>query len=210
MRKKTSKSFLSKVIIATAVLILLFIVVIAVGESLSRIQNSKNEENTVDPSKLADTKEEDFDIMEYDEYLALDRTVIFYEKDTGVSYSIDNTNYWGFGEDVKFIYELIEAIKAGDSDLYNDMVHKDVGHFDSFTQQQIYDVQIMREERSNLNSNGKAYTEYVMRVEYKIHENNGSFRNDVESDASKPQYFVINNSTGTLLVMDIIPVKYAN
>ena len=210
MRKKTSKSFLSKVIIATAVLILLFIVVIAVGESLSRIQNSKNEENTVDPSKLADTNEEDFDIMEYDEYLALDRTVIFYEKDTGVSYSIDNTNYWGFGEDVKFIYELIEAIKAGDSDLYNDMVHKDVGHFDSFTQQQIYDVQIMREERSNVNSNGKAYTEYVMRVEYKIHENNGSFRNDVESDASKPQYFVINNSTGTLLVMDIIPVKYAN
>ena len=210
MRKKTSKSFLSKVIIATAVLILLFIVVIAVGESLSRIQNSKNEENTVDPSKLADTKEDDFDIMEYDEYLSLDRTVIFYEKDTGASYSIDSTNYWGFGEDVKLIYELIEAIKAGDSDLYNDMVHKDVGHFDSFTQQQIYDVQIMREERSNVNNNGEAYTEYVMRVEYKIHENNGSFRNDVESDASKPQYFVINNSMGTLLVMDIIPVKYAN
>ena len=44
MRKKTSKSFLSKVIIAIAVLILLFIVVIAVGESLSRIQDRKNEE----------------------------------------------------------------------------------------------------------------------------------------------------------------------
>ena len=68
----------------------------------------------------------------------------------------------------------------------------------------------MREERTTVNENGMVYTEYVMMVEYKIHENNGSFRKDVESDASKPQYFVINSSTGELLVMDIVPVRYIN
>ena len=208
MQNKTSKSFVIKVIIAIIALVLISSMIIIIGERSGA--REKTEEITVDPSKLAETKEEGFDIMKYDEYLALNRTVMFYEKDTGASYSIDNTNYWGFGEDVKLIYELIGAIIAGDSYRYNELVHEEAGQIDSFTQQQIYDIAITREERSNVNSDEAVYTEYVLRVEYKIHENNGSFRRDIESDASRPQYFVINNSTGTLMVMDIVPVKYAN
>jgi hypothetical protein len=210
MQEKTRKNFIIKVAIAIVALILILAIGISISEGVGKNLNQGKEEFTVDPSKLAETKEDGFDIMEYEDYLALDRTVIFYEKDTGASYSIDGTNYWGFGEDVKLVYEIIEATIAGNSDLYNELVHKDAGHYDKFTQQQIYDISITREERTNVNNDGDAYTEYVMKVEYKIHENNGSFRRDIESDASRPQYFVINSSTGKLLVMEIVPVRYAN
>ena len=61
-----------------------------------------------------------------------------------------------------------------------------------------------------INNDGIIYTEYVLIVEYKIHENNGSFRKDIESDASRPQYFVINNSTGEFKVMNIEYVRYSH
>ena len=211
MSNNTKKSFLIKIVLAAIVLVLVLIAAIATGENLGKnTGGSENEEITVDPSKLAETKEEGFDIMEYDEYLNLNRSVIYYEKDTGASYSIDDTNYWGFGADIKLVYELIEALIAGDSDAYNSLVHEDAGHFESFTQQQIYDIYITRNEISNIENGDVTYTEYVVMVEYKIHENNGSFRKDIESDASRPQYLVIDNSSGKLLVTDIVSVKYAN
>jgi hypothetical protein len=52
--------------------------------------------------------------------------------------------------------------------------------------------------------NNLEYIEYVYKVKYKIHENNGTYRNDILSDASRDQYFVINDSSGEMLVMDII------
>ena len=210
MHNKAKKGFVPKLVILAIVLAMLLVIGIVVSNSVNRGSSQTKEEFTVDASKFAETKEEDFDIMEYDDYLALNRTIMFSEKDTGVSYSIDDTNYWGFGEDIKLVYELIEALVAGDSETYNSLVHKDVGHFDSFTQQQIYDVFVTREEKSNVNSGNTSYTEYVVKVEYKIHENNGSFRRDIESDASRPQYFVIDNSNGSLLVTEIVSVKYAN
>ena len=66
-----------------------------------------------------------------------------------------------------------------------------------------------RDSIEQINSEGKTYTEYVIMIEYKIHENNGTFRRDVESDVARPQYFVINNSTGEYKVMEIAYVKYS-
>ena len=47
-----------------------------------------------------------------------------------------------------------------------------------------------------------------MKVEYKIHENNGTYRRDIESDASRAQYYVINDSLGDLLLMDIVFTQF--
>lgn len=167
------------------------------------------EEYTVDPSKLADTKEEDFDILEYEEYLKYDRT-IQYCYTTGVQVSVNDKTLSNYDASFRLIYELIGTLIAGDSDAYNELVHEDVGHFDSFTQQQVYDVVITKYSESTKQSETGSYSEYVYVVEYKIHENNGTYRKDIESDANRPQYFVINDSTGELLIMDIFSKTHVN
>ena len=166
------------------------------------------EEYTVDPSKLADTKEEDFDILEYEEYLKYDRT-IQYCYTAGVRVSVNDKTLSNYDASFKLIYELIGTLIAGDSDAYNELVHENVGHFDSFTQQQVYDVVITKYSESTKQSETGSYSEYVYVVEYKIHENNGTHRKDIESDANRPQYFVINDSTGELLIMDIFSKTHA-
>ena len=167
------------------------------------------DEYTVDPSKLADTKEEDFDILEYEEYLKYDRT-IQYCYTAGVQVSVNDKTLSSYDASFRLIYELIGTLIAGDSDAYNELVHEDVGHFDSFTQQQVYDVVITKYSESSKQSETGSYSEYVYVVEYKIHENNGTYRKDIESDANRPQYFVINDSTGELLIMDIFSKTHVN
>ena len=213
--KKTNvqnkKNFNLKIIIFLSVLLVaLILIMIITGAISDHSQKAADEEITIDPSKLAETKEEGFDIMEYAGYLNLNRTIMVYESGFGVSYSIDQENYANVGPDIKIVFELIGAIIAGNSNIYNDLINDSSKHYDSFTQQQIYDVEITRESMNQINSDGKIYTEYVLIVEYKIHENNGSFRKDIESDASRPQYFVINNSTGEFKVMNIEYVKYSH
>ncbi len=201
--------FVSKIIIASIVLVFALLLILIFGSLVSDWANKgEDEEITVDPSKLAETKEEGFDIMEYDEYLNLNRTIMFSEKNSGVSYSIDESNYTGLGADVELMYKVINAIIFGDSDTYNSFISNESEHIYDFTQQQIYDVEISRESEEFINNEGKVYTEYVVVVDYKIHENNGTFRRDIESDVSRPQYFVINNSTGQFQITDIVYVRY--
>ena len=69
---------------------------------------------------------------------------------------------------------------------------------------------ITKYSESTKQSETGSYSEYVYVVEYKIHENNGTYRKDIESDANRPQYFVINDSTGELLIMDIFSKTHVN
>ena len=161
---------------------------------------------TVDPSLLHDTKEEDFDIMEYDKYLSLNRTVTY--KDGNISVSIDEDSVANYGEALVIMYDLVNSMIAGDCEEYNSYIYPDDEKEKPFTQQQIYDVILSKHSYTEKQGDAGRYKEYVYKLEYKIHENNGSFRNDIESDASRPQYFVINDSTGELLVMDIIERGY--
>ena len=147
---------------------------------------------------------------EYEEYLKYDRT-IQYCYTAGVQVSVNDKTLSNYDASFRLIYELIGTLIAGDSDAYNELVHEDVGHFDSFTQQQVYDVVVTKySETTKQSEAGKIYFEYVYVVEYKIHENNGTYRKDIESDACRAQYFVINNSTGELLIMDIFSKTHAN
>ena len=208
--KLKSNKFTSKIVVFSVALIAVLLIGVIISEIVSNLSKGQNEEEiTVDPSKLSETKEEGFDIMEYDVYLNLNRTIMFYEKDSGVSYSVDSSNSKGLGADVELICKLIDAIVAGDDYTYNSFVNDTTKHKNNFTQQQVYDILVTRDSIEQINSEGKTYTEYVIMIEYKIHENNGTFRRDVESDVARPQYFVINNSTGEYKVMEIAYVKYS-
>ena len=162
----------------------------------------------VDPDKLCDTKEEDFDIFEYEDYLRYDRTVYLDDPRTGVMISVSESEAGQQGRGFALLYELLSALIAGDCEVYNSLVADSLS-VPAFTQQQLYDIVVTKQTESRKESaDGSAYDEYVYLVEYKIHENNGSYRNTVEPDACRPQYFVINDSEGVLLVQDIIDIIY--
>jgi hypothetical protein len=171
-----------------------------------RIFGNKAEDKTVatvDPMKLADTKEEGFDIMEYDEYLGYDRNI--YLRENGVEMSISESDSTNHGDGFEVMYQVIRSINEGDSRAYNALMGDEKLHKPDFTQQQIYGIQIQTySKKTMVGKNNLEYIEYVYKVKYKIHENNGTYRNDILSDASRDQYFVINDSSGEMLVMDII------
>ena len=161
---------------------------------------------TVDPSLLNETKDEDFDIMEYDAYLSLNRTITYFESNMTVS--VDDSTVANYDDGFQLMYELIKCMIAGDHEGYNFYVYPKEEQEEPFTQQQIYDVVLTRQSYTQKQGDGGSYTEFVYKLEYKIHENNGTFRNDIESDASRPQYFVINDSLGEMMIMDIVETGY--
>lgn len=161
----------------------------------------------IDPALLEDTKEEDFDILEYDEYLSLNRSIMLEDKRTGASLSIDDTSYRNYGEAVELVYKMLNMLIEGDHKAYNSIVSEEAGRFEWFSQQQIYDVTMYEKSREEIEGKNGSYTEYVIVLKYKIHENNGSYRNNIISDSARPQYIVINDSTGRLLIMDIIDTR---
>ena len=154
---------------------------------------------TIDPLKLHETYGEDFDIMEYEEYLGLDRNIYHDDKQSGVLQSVPYDKASTFGEPFVLMYDVILAIIGGDNVQYNSYMGAERLKTGEFTQQQLYNIKIS--PYSSSESNG--CEEYVFKVTYCIHENNGTYRNTIESDVSRPQYFHIDNSTGSFKVMNI-------
>lgn len=202
---KKNKRRIITVLIITGVILLALTIIIAILE-MSEDSFEVETWGSVDPSLLEDTKDEDFDIMEYEEYLGLNRLIMY--QDGNITTSIDDKTVLKYDEGLVLMYDLLGYIIAGDHEGYNSLVHPKEDKKDKFTQQQLYDIRIIRHSRTEMQGESGRYMEYVYKLEYKIHENNGSFRNDIEPDASRAQYFVINDSTGTLMVMDIINRGY--
>ena len=157
----------------------------------------------VDSSKLYETYEEGFDIMEYEEYLELNRTIFRYDPQIGVTESVDDESCHLYGRPFEIMYNLIKAINAGDNVAYNSYMGNSALCKGGFTQQQIYDIVIKTYRTERVNGENGSYDQVIFEVTYKIHENNGTFRNNIEPDVSRPEYYFVNNRTGDFKVMDI-------
>lgn len=154
--------------------------------------------------KLWETKPEGFDIMEYDEYLNLNRTIFRKDKNTGVRESVSDDMCHIYGEAFEVVYHVIKAINAGDHVVYNYYMGYSILEKDDFPQQQIYDITIIPKGVQTISNGGKTYDEYKFEVTYRIHENDGTFRNTIDPDASRPEYYYVNNSTGEYKIMNIV------
>ncbi len=185
----------------SCVLILLLSLTLPALIDAIRGEEERPKATPVDPSKLYETKEEDFDIFEYEEYLKFDRKFYLEDNKMNTVESIEDPTEAAYGEAIVLLYDLFHFIMEGDVDGYNALVVETLQK-DDFTQQQIYDVKFTKKTEA---ANG-VNTEYEVQVTYKIHENNGTFNNTIEPDACRPQIFVLNDNSGTLLVVDIIDV----
>lgn len=142
--------------------------------------------------------DDELDVTTVDEYMELDRTVHY--KENGESIALDDDNIDMFGDDVKFFVMYFYYIVTGDFETYNKQFtedyYKSAEPYYSFTQQMLYDIEIEKLGEDKTESE----TRYRYDVSYKIFRNNGTFRNDIGSDASKTLYFELTKSGGKVLI----------
>lgn len=154
----------------------------------------------------------DLDILEYDKYLELDRNVYYYKNadQYGAVVVLDEDNCGKQAPGVTLLYQYLESIIMGDADAYNAchsdfyFENKDLEPDPGFTMTQLYDMRITNMGQKNVSDQYGTYTQYDFVLEYKIHENNSTFRSDIPSDSSAAQYIVITDRNGELMIENVI------
>lgn len=142
-----------------------------------------------------------YDIMSDLEYLDLDRRL--YLKLGSETIAVDEYPKEDMGEDVLFFVNYFDLAIAGDYNAYNklftDNYYKYNEPYSSFTMQMIYDMNV--EKLGESTADGE--TVYYYNVSYKIHKNNGTFRNDIGSDGCKTLHFTLIKKDGKILIDSI-------
>ena len=97
---------------------------------------------------------------------------------------------------------MLNALIEGDVATYNALLGEGVEKKDSFTQQQLYKITITN--KSTRSADGS----YEFTVDYKIHENNGSYRTDMGSDMYRPLAVTVSNKSGKYLIESMAGIIY--
>jgi hypothetical protein len=154
----------------------------------------------------------ELDIMEEPGYLAKDRTIYYCDAQYGMTEALGEKNRDDYGPAVIVLCNMIERIIAGDADGYNKLLStnylKNHDPEPPFTMQQVYDIKLTKIKETEMS---EGYTQYEFEVEYRIRNNNGTFRTDIGHDESRKQYFVLSDSTSRDVLIDqILGYKYRN
>ena len=168
------------------------------------------------PTIIFYTANYDEDIFKDSAYMDLDRFIYF---NSGIEKTPINengeTNYSGYGEVVEFLGNMVDLIIAGDYESYNDCfssvyyANKLNTKKDAFTMQKLYNITIAKYSETQVSDDdGNNYTEYIYTLEYMIYKNNGTFRNDIGSDAIRTQYIKLTDRTGEILIDVVSNVTY--
>lgn len=139
----------------------------------------------------------DGDIFISEEYLALDRRVFYYDGSIYLEIKDDS-----FDPAVLFLKDFLEIMTRGDTAAYNASFTRNPGQKD-FSQQMIYEAQICY-EKSTVDGGDKLYT---YRLEYRIHRNDGTLRDDVGSDGMRPQWALVRVRDDGRVTLDSLTTK---
>ena len=122
-------------------------------------------------------------IFEDEEYMAKNR-YISYTKGSD-TFVITNDDYSFYDPTVEFFAGYFNSVINGEYETYNDYFTEayfiEQSNKERFTPQKLYDIEIKYTSSSDVDG----VTSYIYYVNYKIFENNGTFRNDIESDAAR-------------------------
>lgn len=142
----------------------------------------------------------DLDVNADKEYMGLNRYV--YYKNGAETFAITDGDYAKHGTAVEFFGLYFQTVIRGNAKTYNtfftDNYYKTNEPYDDFPPQMLYDILI--EQLSMAENEDKTFT-YKFNVSYKIHKNTGTFRNDIDSDASRVLYYeLIEDRDGRVLI----------
>ena len=190
------------VILSLFAFLILFDILIQSGLILKFFPKDENDKS--DYIYFCDADYE-FDIFSDEEYLDLDR-YIKYSDDGFSTVSLVNDNaFKNAGKIAIFWGEYFDSVIYGDYDKYNSFFTEsyiaDKGKKEKFTMQMLYNIEVVKLREYE---DGES-TVYEFEVRYAIRHNNGTFRDDIESDATRPQiYQLIQNSNTNIIKINII------
>ena len=196
------------VLVALLVFAVIAIPLISYLDSLEKQEQEEPAETKIESTIIFHTPEWDLDIMKEPGYLALDRTVYYCDIQYGMTVALDEKNRDKYGPAVQVLTKMIERIIAGDAEGYNELFSEN--YFENhdeeppFTRQQLYDIKLTKIKETTMSA---GYTQYEFEVEYRIRNNNGTFRTDIGDGESRKQYFVLSDSTSKDVLIDQI-LKY--
>lgn len=193
------------VIICLAVFTVIAIPLISFLDNLEKQQSVEELESKKESTIIFYEPNWELDIMKEPGYLALDRTVYYNDSQYGITVALDQKSLTKYGPAVEVLNQMIEYIIAGDADGYNQLLslnYLENNDFEPpFTMQQLYDIKISKVQETIVNGE---YTQYEFELEYRIRNNDGTFRTDIGSDESKRQYIILSNSTSSDVLIDQI------
>ena len=147
------------------------------------------------------------DIMQNKDYLELDRRVEYCDNPSGYGQKVSVTeeNREEFDANVLFLCDYVQTIIDGDCNAYNAMFNdayfKKNDPQEAFTPQMVYDIKLRyytQESRDLI----------TYRLDYKIYRNDGNFRRDIGSDASRPQYVTLRISEDGVIAIERLITEY--
>ncbi len=151
------------------------------------------------------------DIFTLERYLELNR-YLTYTKD-GVSETIVDINADYYDDTVHMMQAYFDALMHGDAEkvnsFYTEDYFKENPRYEKFTMQKIYDMEMEYITERDDNINGIPCTVYVYKVGYKILENDGTFRDDIQHDNAKIPLFYELIDTGNSVKISSVSSKYS-
>ncbi len=212
--KKAKEKRLAKLMIATVcILTALFLALNLVIESglFASLFGEKIKYRDYPPFGEGYFEEPDWDedIFEDGDWLDKDRSVHY--ASNGVTLMLEtDEDFEKAGPIALFFQQYFTAIIHGDHLTYNnlltDQYKKEYGPKDPFTMQKLYEIEVIDLNCVSYIDEGKPnqITVYEFDVEYKIMENNGTYRNNLLSDDKRPlRYFLYRYSSGEIKIFDI-------
>ena len=200
--RESTRRLKRTMIVVLVVMVAFALVVVPLINFLDGLQNGGTAtEETKQPSSsiIFVTPDYEYNIMNDAGYLDLNRRIYHCDERSGLTEELTDKNIAGYGPAAIVLRDAINAIIAGDADAYNalfsDNYYANHDPEEPFTMQRLYDIKITKVSESQQSGEKGKYTQYEYEVEYKIRKNNGTFRTDIGSDASRKQYFVISDST---------------
>jgi len=174
---RNKKRFIMILALIGIALILLFVIV--------AIINSSMKDNDEDDREIFFYPPFEGNILEYEPYLDLDRKIYYY--DGKMILSVEEDNLLSFDYGVLFLCDFIQILINGDAVAYNGCFENDPKQAE-FSPQMVYGTQISYESAS-VADNGDRLVTY--KLEYRIHRNDGTLRQDIGSGQVKAQYVVL-------------------
>lgn len=197
------------IIIAFAVMLLIiliwYVIIPGVGALIKKIQTQDDDKKITSDymdhlvSYLFYPANYDEDVFADEEYMKKDRSIA-YTNGADTNY-ITEENAAEFGPVLVFFCQYFDTVINGRYEEYDayftDFYFENQQNKEKFTPQKLYSIKI-----ENLGSREDGTTViHNYTVEFKIMKNNGTFRNDIDSDsARKIVYEVIESRDGTVLI----------
>ena len=214
--RESTRKLKRNMIIVIICMVVFAVVAIPLINVLDTLQNGGTAEETqkLPPSSIIfATPDYEYDIMQDDDYLQLNRRIYHYDERSGLTEELTEKNVASYGGAARVLLDMINAVIAGDAETYNtlfsDNYFANNEEEPPFTMQRLYDIKLTKVNETVKSGEKGKYTQYEYEVEYKIRLNDGTYRTDIGHDESKKQYFILSDSvTGDVLIDQILDYNY--